>query len=107
MTQVPNTLIHLGVLLGQPNMHPVCRTIDGQDYIFQGITGGIQDNSVSLVFASERMITFLQSCHYLHLNFTVVGKPHKPKCRQILHVLTKYGSAVCMSSDCIECIIES
>ncbi|KAK3909600.1 Methionine aminopeptidase 2 [Frankliniella fusca] len=93
-TQVPNTLIQLGILLDQPDMRTVCRTVDGQDYIFQGISGRIQDNSVSLVFASERMITFLQSCDYLHINVSVVGKLRKPYCCQIFNVLTKYGSAV-------------
>jgi len=101
---IPNTITYLGVFLGQPNMRPLCRTVDGEDYIFQGVTGTIQDNSVCLVFVSGRMLAFLQSCHHLHFHATVVEKPRRPRYSQIFHIMTKYDSVVCVSdSACIAC----
>lgn len=92
---IPATLSYLGVLLGLPNMRPVCFTVDRQDYMFQGITGSIQNKSVSLVFASGRMLTFLQSRPNLHLDGTFKKRPKKPKCGQIYNIVTNYDSTVC------------
>ncbi|KAK3909601.1 Elongation factor 4 [Frankliniella fusca] len=92
--KIPETISYLGVLLGLPNMRPLCLTVDRQDYIFQGLCGTIQNKSVSLVFASGRMLTFLQSRRNLHLDGTFKKRPKKPKCGQIFNVVTNYDSTV-------------
>ncbi|KAK3909846.1 Endonuclease MutS2 [Frankliniella fusca] len=92
--RIPKTLMNLGLLLGMPNLRPICKTVQGEDYIFQGVVGTIMSKTVSVVFASGRMLHFLSSCTNLHLDGTFKKRPRKPKCRQIFNLVTRFGRTV-------------
>lgn len=87
---IPNSLLYLGVLLGSPNLRAVCKTIDGQDYIFQGVVGCQQQKTVALIFASGRMLTFLGSALSLHMDGTFKKRTRRPKMIQIFNIVVKY-----------------
>ncbi|KAJ1519180.1 hypothetical protein ONE63_011214 [Megalurothrips usitatus] len=91
---IPKTLLYLGVLLGSPNMRPVCKTVDGSDYIFQGVVGNSLNKTESIVFVSGRMIQFLQTREGVHVDGTFKKRPRKPKCRQIFNIVVKYGDII-------------
>ncbi|KAK3932363.1 Threonine synthase-like 2 [Frankliniella fusca] len=92
--KLPKTLIYLGVLLGLPNMRPICTSLDGTDYVFQGVVGLQGAKTVSVVFASGRMLQLLQSQPNLHMDGTFKKRPRKPKCRQIFNIVTNHGGTV-------------
>lgn len=92
--RIPKSLSHLGVLLGMPEMEAVCRTIDGQDFMFRGVCGALQNKSVSVIFASGRMLHFLQSRRNLHVDGTFKKRPNKPKSIQILNIVTNFNDTV-------------
>ncbi|KAK3916404.1 Prostate and testis expressed protein 3 [Frankliniella fusca] len=92
--KLPRTLINLGILLGLPNMRAICKTTDGTDYIFQGVVGSQVDKTVSVVFASGRMLELLQSQPNLHMDGTFKKRPRKPRCRQIYNIVTNHGGTV-------------
>lgn len=92
--RIPETLTYLGVLLGMPDMRAVCRTIDGQDYIFKGVAGTIQNRSISVIFASGRMLRFLETRRNLHMDGTFKKRPKKPRTMQIFNIVTNYGDTV-------------
>jgi len=92
--KIPETLIYLGVLLGTPNMRPLCKTVDGTDYIFKGVIGCLRSKTIALVFASGRMIQFLQSRKHLHSDGTFRKRSKKPQMAQIFNIVTKYGENV-------------
>lgn len=91
---IPRTLMHLGILLGVPNMRAVCRTVDGTDLIFRGVIGIQQDRTVSVVFISGRMLQFLERLKNLHGDGTFKKRPRKPKSAQIYNIVTNYGGSV-------------
>lgn len=95
--KIPETLIHLGILLGTPEMRPICKTVDGTDYIYQGVIGTIRDKTVALVFVSGRMLQFLQTRGSLHSDGTFRKRSKKPKMAQIFNIVTKFGSNVGLS----------
>ncbi|XP_034231381.1 uncharacterized protein LOC117639635 [Thrips palmi] len=92
--RIPPTLLYLGVLLGTPNMRPLCRTVDGTDYIFKGVVGCLASRTVALIFASGRMLQFLQSRRNLHSDGTFKKRSKKPQMAQIFNIVTKYGENV-------------
>ncbi|XP_052128117.1 uncharacterized protein LOC127750458 [Frankliniella occidentalis] len=92
--KIPNTLLHLGVLLGSPNLRRICQTTHGEDFIFQGVVGNVLSKTVSVVFMSGRMLTFLQTCKNLHMDGTFKKRPRKPGCRQIFNIVTRYGRSI-------------
>lgn len=92
--KIPKTLMYLGVLLGLPNMRPICKTTDGTDYMFQGVIGLLSDKTVSTVFASGRMLLVLKSRPNLHMDGTFKKRPRKPICRQIYNIVTNHGGSV-------------
>lgn len=92
--KLPRTLINLGILLGLPNMRAICKTTDGTDYIFQGVVGSQVDKTVSVVFASGRMLELLQSQPNLHMDGTFKKRPRKPRCRQIYNIVTNHRGTV-------------
>jgi len=75
-------------------MRPMCKTVDGTDYIFQGVVGNIMAGSVALIFVSGRMLQFLQSRDNLHSDGTFKKRSKKPKMAQIFNIVTKYGDNV-------------
>ena len=91
---IPNSLLHLGVLLGLPNMRQVCRTVDGLDYIYQGVVGCQQNKTVALVFVSGRMLELLSTRESIHADGTFKKRSRKPKMAQIFNIVTKYGNNV-------------
>ncbi|KAE8741560.1 hypothetical protein FOCC_FOCC012897 [Frankliniella occidentalis] len=91
---IPKTLVYLGVLLGLPNLRPICKTLDGEDYIFQGVIGVVMNKTVSVVFASGRQIQFLQSRKNLHMDGTFKKRPRKPKCRQMYNIVTRFETCI-------------
>lgn len=114
--KIPKTLMHLGILLGMPNMRPVCKTVDGTDYIFQGVVGCLQKRTVSLIFVSGRMLQFMGTLENIHADGTFKKRPRKPRMSQIFNLVTNYGGVVskaCQasslrmlnsSSSCLECL---
>ncbi|XP_052130715.1 uncharacterized protein LOC127751337 isoform X2 [Frankliniella occidentalis] len=91
---IPNTLLHLGILVGLPNLRGICRTVDNQDIIFRGVVGNPRLGTVSVVFVSLRMLRFLQSRKNLHVDGTFKKCSRKPKMRQMLNVVTNFGGTV-------------
>lgn len=92
--KIPNTLLHLGLRLRDPTLMQLCRTIDGNDFIFQGIAGNPHDGTLSLIFTSGRMLEFLQSRRHLHSDGTFKKRSKKPSMAQIFNIVTKYGDNV-------------
>lgn len=92
--KIPNTLVHLGLLLHDRNHRQLCETVDGNDYIFQGMVGSPHDRTLSLVFASRRMIEFLESRTTLHCDGTFKKRSKKPQMAQIWNIVTKHGNNV-------------
>ncbi len=92
--QIPNTLLHLGILVGLPNLRGICTTIDNTDIIFRGYVGNPANKTVSVVFVSGRMLRFLQSRKNIHVDGTFKKCSRKPKMRQMLNVVTNYGGMV-------------
>ncbi len=92
--KIPNTLMNLGILLGAPDMRPLCKTVDGTDYIFQGVVGNLHSKTIALIFVSGRMIQFLQTRTKLHSDGTFKKRAKKPAMSQILNIVTKYGQNV-------------
>lgn len=91
---IPPTLLSLGVLLGAPNMRQVCKTVDGCDYLFQGVAGNALGKTVALIFASGRMIHFLQGRNSAHCDGTFKKRPRKPKSRQIFNIVVNLNGVV-------------
>lgn len=92
--RIPKTLIYLGILLGLPNMRPLCKTVDGDDYIFQGVVGCIQNKTVALIFASGRMVRFMATRENIHADGTFKKRSKKPSMSQIFNLVTNYGGVV-------------
>ncbi|XP_034231375.1 uncharacterized protein LOC117639631 [Thrips palmi] len=92
--RIPSSLIYLGILLGLPDMRPLCKTVDGADYIFQGVVGSAGDKTIALIFASGRMLQFLQSRDNLHSDGTFRKRSKKPAMAQIFNIVTKYGENI-------------
>ncbi|KAK3924154.1 Phosphate acyltransferase [Frankliniella fusca] len=92
--RIPKTLIYLGVLLGLPNMRSVCKTVDGDDYIFQGVVGNQMSGTAAVIFASGRMLQFLPTQESIHVDSTFKKAPRKPKIMQIFNVVVKYGDNI-------------
>lgn len=92
--RIPETLIYLGVLLGSPDLRAVCKTIDGLDYIFQGVVGNERSGTAAVIFASGRMLQFLQMQEGVHVDSTFKKASRKPKIMQILNIVVRYGDNV-------------
>ncbi|KAK3924637.1 (2R)-sulfolactate sulfo-lyase subunit beta [Frankliniella fusca] len=92
--KIPSTLVYLGVLLGLPGMRSVCLTQDKMDFMFQGVVGNQASKTVSVIFASGRMLMFLQTLKNLHVDGTFKKRPRKPHCCQLYNVVTKFGDGV-------------
>lgn len=92
--RLPISLSHLGVLLGMPQMRAICRTVDETDFIFAGTAGDIQSKTVAVIFASGRMLQFLQERNNLHFDGTFKKRPKKPKCIQIFNIVTNFSDTV-------------
>ncbi|KAK3921811.1 Non-structural protein 1, partial [Frankliniella fusca] len=92
--RIPNTLLHLGILLGVPNLQAVCMTMDNRDRIFRGVIGDPDRGTVSVVFVSGRMLRFLQTRTNLHVDATFKKCSRKPKMRQMLNIVTNFGGTV-------------
>ncbi|KAK3922760.1 Tyrosine recombinase, partial [Frankliniella fusca] len=91
---IPKTLLHLGLLLLDANFRQLCETVDRNDFIFQGIVGYHHDNTLSLVFASRRMLDFLGTRVTLHCDGTFKKRSRKPEMAQIWNIVTKYGDNI-------------
>ncbi|KAK3916556.1 N-methyltransferase gliN, partial [Frankliniella fusca] len=92
--RIPNTLTYLGVLLGLPNVRPLCKTADDRDYIFQGVVGCIERKTVALIFVSGRMLRFLATLENIHADGTFKKRPRKSQVSQIFNLVTNYGGVV-------------
>ncbi|KAE8738442.1 hypothetical protein FOCC_FOCC016078 [Frankliniella occidentalis] len=92
--KIPTSLQHLGILLGLPNLRPICKTAHCDDFIFRGVIGTVVSKTVCVVFISGRMLQFLQTCTNLHMDGTFKKRPRKPKCRQIFNIVTNYGRSI-------------
>jgi len=95
--RIPETLTYLGVLLGLPNMRALCKTVDGVDYVFQGVVGCIQKKSIALIFVSGRMLRFLATLENIHADGTFRKRSKKPNMAQIFNIVTNYGGVVSMN----------
>lgn len=98
--RIPKTLLYLGLLLNDPRMRPICKTVDGNDLIFRGVIGSPHDRTLSLVFASGRMLQFLRTRRNLHSDGTFRKRSKKPPMAQIFNIVTKYGKNV-SSYECV------
>lgn len=78
--RIPFSLPVLGHYLSLPQFSGVCETLDKQDNIFAGWCGTWSEGTVSIVFASRRLMQILQR----HKN---VSFWHTHQCRDCLIVL--------------------
>lgn len=91
---VPNSLLHLGILLATPDLHPVCRTIDNADTIFKAVVGNLADRSVCIVLISGRMLDVLRRRKSVHGDGTFKKRCRKPKSAQIYSFTCLYDGVV-------------
>lgn len=91
---IPKSLVYLGVLLGSPQLRSICKTADGEDYIFQGVVGCEQLKTAAVVFVSGRMLQFLQTRESIHVDGTFKKRPKKPRVMQIFNISAKHGDNV-------------
>ncbi|KAE8740311.1 hypothetical protein FOCC_FOCC014185 [Frankliniella occidentalis] len=92
--RIPNTLLHLGILLGLPNLRGVSRTMDNRDIIFRAVIGDPEHGTVCVIFVSARMLRFLQTRKNLHVNATFKKCSRKPRMRQMLNIVTNFGGTI-------------
>lgn len=86
---IPATLLDLGDLLRDPQYESICSTIDGNDNIF-GNQVTATDGSVSIIFASDRMLRFMARVRIIFCDGTFCN-PSLPETSQVFNILTSWG----------------
>lgn len=83
LPRIPFSLPLLGHYLSLPQFAGVCETLDRRDNIFAGWCGTWSEGTVSVVFASKRLMQLLQQHKNVYADGTFRKRPKKPKCSQL------------------------